>query len=99
MANQLTFCFQSSDTEPGEVNAVENFDDSSSSDEEILTAKTTRPGIRLAMKPIGHKPTTFKMDVVDDWPPLHMNNFAVILKSHRKINKKTFRSSHAIFVV
>jgi hypothetical protein len=52
---------QSSDSE-GEIRPSGRFDASSSSDDEILT---TSAGRRLAIKPIGRKPTAFKMDVVD----------------------------------
>ncbi|XP_023944246.2 sodium- and chloride-dependent transporter XTRP3 isoform X1 [Bicyclus anynana] len=56
----------SSDSEPSQPRTSAHYEDSSSSDDEILNAKySTGTGIRLAMKPIGHNPNTFKMDVVD----------------------------------
>lgn len=61
---------QSSDSEDN-IRTTGRFDDSSSSDEEILNTNSTKGNVRrLAMKPIGRKPTTFKMDVVDEWPLL-----------------------------
>ncbi|CAB3249106.1 unnamed protein product [Arctia plantaginis] len=59
--------FDSSNSEDDDVGTTGRFDDSSSSDEEILNANCTNATVRrLAMKPIGRKPTTFKMDVVDE---------------------------------
>ncbi|KAH9636320.1 hypothetical protein HF086_003287 [Spodoptera exigua] len=56
----------SSDSEDN-VRTTGRFEDSSSSDEEILNTNSTKGNVRrLAMKPIGRKPTTFKMDVVDE---------------------------------
>ncbi|OWR45748.1 Transporter, partial [Danaus plexippus plexippus] len=56
--------FDSSDSE-SQVRATDRYEDSSS-DDEILNAKySTGTGIRLSMKPIGHNPNAFKMDVVD----------------------------------
>ncbi|XP_045762198.1 sodium-dependent neutral amino acid transporter B(0)AT3 isoform X4 [Maniola jurtina] len=55
-----------SDSEPSQPRTAVHYEDSSSSDDEILNAKySTGTGIRLSMKPIGHNPNTFKMDVVD----------------------------------
>uniref|UniRef100_A0A2A4J9B6 Uncharacterized protein n=1 Tax=Heliothis virescens TaxID=7102 RepID=A0A2A4J9B6_HELVI len=57
---------ESSDSEDN-IRTTGRFDDSSSSDEEILNTNCTKGTVRrLAMKPIGRKPTTFKMDVVDE---------------------------------
>ncbi|XP_047505839.1 sodium-dependent neutral amino acid transporter B(0)AT3 isoform X2 [Pieris napi] len=58
---------QDSDSEQGEVRASGTCNVSSSSDDDIPNKKYSPiTGTRFALKPIGRKPTTFKMDVIDD---------------------------------
>lgn len=73
LINEHIFFQSSSDSEDGEIRTSGRFEGSSSSDEEILNTGSGR----LAMKPIGRKPTTFKMDVVDDWPLVLIFHFQI----------------------